>query len=105
MKRANCAEETGGAARTAGTTRRTAASRGARGGTASGISCAGVGRSGSCERSEARAAVASTGAGLSDGGDRGNAHDWFDVAPESSTDYAGGRTGRGRKTGGMTSTK
>src|SRR5260370_29874624 len=95
----------GGAARAAGTAGRTAAPRGARGGSAGGISCAGVGRSGGRERSEAGVVVASMGAGRGDSGDRGDANDWFDVAPESSRDCAGDRTGGRRKTGGMASTK
>src|SRR5713226_3593385 len=95
----------GGAASAAGTAGRTAAPRGTRGGTVGGVSCAGVGRSGGRVRSEALAAMASMGAGRSDGGDRDDANDWFDVAPESGTDYAGDRTGRRRKAGGMASTK
>src|SRR5260370_14633985 len=95
----------GGAARAAGTAGGTAAPRGARGGSAGGISCAGVGRSGGRERSEAGVVVASMGAGRGDAGDRGDANDWFDVAPESRRDCAGDRTGGRRKTGGMACTQ
>src|ERR1700687_3449694 len=95
----------GGTARAARTAGRTAAPRGARGGTAGGISCARVGRSGGRERSEAWAAEAIMGAGRSDGGDRGDAIDWSDDASESSTDRPRNRTGRRRETCGMAGTK